>query len=207
MSGKSTFEVELESILRQPMTAAQRSVLDARVVALLEGRVRRPRRFGVRLTRSAALAIGLVAVLASMFGVWAGMRSTEAPYGAHGANAYLAEIEAAKMVTPLPPDASWPSWLGQGADPNGSYGVYAGQGEVEMTSACLWFEYWLDQTDSGTRASRAGALARVLQMREWRSFSDPLINGSLDDFATLFEAVQQSDTAPIVQFVTANCAP
>jgi hypothetical protein len=169
------------------------------------------RRVGGRASDSASRAALLwpsawPLLLASVFGVAAGIWSTEAPWGITDAAHYLAEIEAAKAVTPLPPGATWPAWLGAVVDGSASYGVKGGQGEVEFTGACLWFGYWLDQMDNGTATSRAAALAGVEQTGGWLTFSNPLANRSLDYHAGLLNAARRGDTAPIREFVVVNCA-
>jgi hypothetical protein len=157
------------------------------------------------LTRGTVLAVGLALLLASVFGAWGAMKLTEAPYGMQSAAAYSAEIDAAKAVTPLPPGAMWPARLESPPDPNALYGVQSGQSMVEFNAACLWFGYWLDESQIGSPTQRAEALAGVLAMGGWTLFSDRSINQSIDYFASLLDAARHGDHAPIRQFVAVNC--
>jgi hypothetical protein len=206
MIDNQVLELRLAAALGAPMSAQQRAELDARVFDLI-ARTRPARRsFGFRLTRGTALAVGLTVLLASVFGAWGAMKLTEAPYGMQDAAAYSAEIDAAKAVTPLPPGATWPARLDSSPDPNAIYAVRSGQSLVEFNAACIWFGYWLDESRHGTPTQRADALAGVLAMGSWTTFSDRSINQSIDYFASLLDAARRGDAAPIRQFVAVNCA-
>jgi len=109
-------------------------------------------------------------------------------------------------VTAIPPAATWPASLSEPADGSGWYAVYAGRREVEYNAACLWFGHWLDQQENGTTASRAAALEAVLQMRAWKTFSDPMINGSIDYFDGLLRAAESGDLVPIRAELATNCS-
>lgn len=196
-------ELQLHAVLGRPLTADRRNWLDERVATM----VAQPRvaRRSLRLARSAALAIALSLVLATVFGVWAGQQSTEAPHGMQSAAAYEAERNAAIADTPIPPGATWPASLSEPADSSARYGLDAGLSEVEYTAGCLWLGHWLDQHENGSRASRAAALAGILQMRTWRTFGDPTINRSIDYFEGLFAAAQRGEGGPIRAQLAANC--
>jgi hypothetical protein len=196
-------DMELEAALARPMSADQRGWLDRRVATII-AQPRTTRRV-FRLTRSTVLAIGLSLALAASFGVWAGQRATEAPYGMQSAASYEAERSAAMADTPLPPGATWQAWLSEPADASAGYGVFAGQSEVEYSAACLWFAHWLDEHEHGTTAGRSAALDGVLQMRTWQTFSDPQVNRSIDYFEGLLRAAERGDTAPIRAEVATNC--
>lgn len=203
MIDSDTLEMHLVHAFGGLMTTTQRQVLDARVADIIDAARPAGRPLRIRLTRGLVLAIGLSLLAASAFGTWGAMKLSEAPYGMHGVTGYQAEITAAKATTPLPPGATWPAQLDNPPDANAWYGVGAGRAFVEFNAACIWFGYWLETSPSS--GDRPQALTGVLAMRDWTTFSDPLVNGSVAYFDGLFAAAARGDQQPIREFVGTNC--
>jgi hypothetical protein len=206
MTNHLTIEERLNAAFGEPISARARASLDTRVASALERVPLPPRGFGLRLTRSLLVVALLMIVVPSIFVVGAAIISTEAPYGMGNADAYDAELAAAKAVTPIPPGATWPSYLERAEDRNASYGTGLGQSMVELNAYCLWLGDWYQAQASGD-AGRVGTdVAMLDQARSWKSFNDlsadqsfrHVIQGTID-------AAVRGDAEAVLSQLQVNC--
>jgi hypothetical protein len=207
MTNDLTVEERLSAAFGEPMSARARASLETRVTNAVE-RVRAPRRrFGLRLTRTLLVVALLMIVLPSIFVVGAGIFDTEAPYGMGTAEAYDAELAAAKAVTPIPPGATWPPYLERAEDRSASYGTGLGRSMVEMNAYCLWLGYWYQAQASGDAASVGAAVSALDLARSWESFTDPLTSdhGFRDNIKSRIDAAERGDAETVLFELETNC--
>jgi hypothetical protein len=145
--------------------------------------------------------------LPSIFVVGAGIFSTEAPYGMGDADAYDAELAAAKAVTPIPPGATWPPYLERAEDRSASYSTGLGQSLVEMNAYCLWLGYWYQAQERGDAVSVGAAVSALDQARSWESFTDPLTSdqGFRDNIQSRIDAAERGDAETVLFELETNC--
>ena len=203
-----TVEERLSAAFAEPMTPQERAVLDTRITTLLEGAPAPRRRFRLRLTRSLLLVAALLILLPSIFVVSAAIWrvSTEAPYGMGDADAYEAELAAAKSVTPIPPGATWPPYLDGAEDRSASYATRLGQSIVEYNAYCLWLGYWYQAQEAGDAASVNTAVTALEQARDWETFSDPTKDQGFRDYSQrMIDAVERRDALTVLNELEVNC--
>lgn len=207
MTNDVTVEERLTAAFGEPMTTRARVSLDTRMTTVLERAPAPRRRFGSRLTRTLLVVALLMIVLPSIFAVGAGILSTEAPYGMGDADAYDAEVAAAKAVTPIPPGATWPPHLGPAEDRNASYGTGLGQSMVELNAYCLWLGYWYQAQERGDAARVGAAVSALDQARSWESFTDPLTSdqGFRDGIQRVIDAVERGEADTVLGELQLNC--
>lgn len=207
MTNNATVEERLTAAFGEPMSARARKSLDTRVAAVLERGPAPRRRFGSRLTRTLLVFALVMIVLPSIFAVGAGILSTEAPYGMGDADAYDAEVAAAKAVTPIPPGATWPPHLDRADDRTASYGTGLGRSMVEMNAYCLWLGYWYQAQERGDAAMVGGAVSALDQARTWESFTDPLTTdqGFRDGIQHVIDAVERGEPNTVLSELQLNC--
>jgi hypothetical protein len=169
-----TVEDRLAAAFGADMTTGQRAWIDARVSTALADEKARRRWPRTRLARSLVLVGALLILAPTVFAVGAAILSTEAPYGTGDAEAYKAELDAAKAVTPIPPGATWPRYLDRAPDGSASYGTGLGKQMVEENAYCLWLGYWYTANAAGDTAAIAVATDALEQARTWATFTDPL---------------------------------
>jgi hypothetical protein len=206
MTTDLTIEERLTATFGEPMSARARASLDTRVTSALEHVPARRRRFGLRPTRTMLLVALLMIVLPSIFVVGAGIISSEAPYGMGNADAYDAELAAAKAVTPIPPGATWPPYLERAEDRSASYGTGLGQSMVEYNAYCLWLGEWYQAQESGD-AARVGAAVAVLdEARTWKSFNDLSADQSFRNVIQhTIDAAERGEPGPVLSELQLNC--
>jgi hypothetical protein len=201
-----SIEERLSAAFGADMTSTQRAWVDKRVDAALSyGSVRRWS--GLRLRRSALLVGALLILAPSGFVVGAAILSTEAPYGMGNAEAYDAELKAAKAVTPIPPGATWPPYLEQAQDRSASYGVGLGTQMVEVNAFCLWLGDWYDANERGDATAKAEATVALERTRGWTTFTDPFLSdaGFRAIHSHTIDAAVEGDTTTVLQQLQTNC--
>ena len=207
MTTARSAEERLAAAFGETMTARERAALDTRVRARLETHPRPRRRFRLRLTRSLLLVALLMIVLPSVFVVGAAILSTEAPYGMGNADAFDAEMAAAKAVTPIPPGATWPPYLDHAPDRDASYETGGGRQMVQLNAYCLWLGDWYRARDRRDAAAVAAAVAALGDARRWKTFTDPLTSdqGFRDNIAGTIDAAVRGDAASVLGELQRNC--
>lgn len=167
-------EERLATAFDEPLSAPQRAWLDGRVTAAHDRATTAHRRPRLRVTRSLLLVAAMLIMTPVLFAAGAAIFSTEAPYGMGNADAYDAELAAAKALTPIPPGATWPAYLAQAEDRDASYGTGLGRSIVEINAYCLWLGYWYEAQDRGDTPAVVAAVAVLNDARSWETFTDPL---------------------------------
>lgn len=201
-----TFERSLEAALGEPMTTAQRLQLDQRLSSAFATTARRSFR-SVRPSRAVALLVGLLFIVPLVAAAGAAILSTEAPYGMGDAEAYQAELDTAKAVTPLPPGAAWPAFLDSAPDDDATYGTGLGRQMVEFGAYCLWLGYWHEAHAVGDRQSVERALDTLDDVRTWKSMTDPQTMDEIgrDLIQDTIDAAFAGDPGPVLQQLELNC--
>lgn len=199
-----SFATPVRDALHEPMSATQRAILDQRVERALTASPRSSRR-RLPIRRSVLLAAMLLLLLPTIFVVGAAILSTEDPNGLASAQAFRAELEAAKGVVPLPTGRAWPDHLAV-QDDSGSYSRGGARSWVEINAVCIWFDDWLDaQTAGDPVRSRtdAGAIADIPSWPSWRS---PFWTQSVrDHLQPLIADVASGREQPIRDEIALNC--
>jgi len=150
--------------------------------------------------------LALLVLLPMVAVVGAAIRSTEAPHGMGSADAYDAELAAAKAVTPIPPGATWPPYLDRESDRDASYATGLGWSMVEYNAYCLWLGSWHRAHGAGDAQAETAAIAALTQTRQWQSFTDPLMpEQSRDHVAAIVDAAEQGDAAAVMAELEPNC--
>lgn len=194
-------EERITEALREPVAPELRTALDLRVRAAMDATPpRRRRRFNV--TRALVLA-GLVA-LALPGVIIGGVRLTEGFLGLVDANAFAAEIEAAKQIVPLPAGRTWPDYLG--VDPEVTYDRGGGLPTVEGVATCIWLDEWLDARAASDARRERIAAETIASIPTWTSWNTPFFDQSYRDYyGSLFAAVARGDEAPVRANMELNC--
>lgn len=207
MTSHPTVEERLSTAFGVPMTVVERAVLDDRITPLFVGAPSSSGRFRLHVTRSLLLVAALLILLPTILVVGAAMFSTEAPYGMGNADQYDAEVAAAKAVTPIPPGATWPSYLERAEDRSASYGIGLGQSMVEYNAYCLWLGYWYEAQDGGDSAGVSVAATVLDDARGWESFTDPLRGdeGFRNGIQRTIDAVESGDAPVVLRELNLNC--
>ena len=188
------------------MSARARARLDTRLTSALERLPAPRRRFGLRLTRTLLVVALLLIVVPSIFVVGAAIISTEAPYGMGNADAYDAELAAAKAVTPIPPGATWPPYLERAEDRSASYGTGLGQSMVQYNAYCLWLGDWYQAQASGDAARVGVAVAVLDEARAWKSFNDLSADQSFRNVIQhTIDATEAGDAETVLSELQLNC--
>jgi hypothetical protein len=202
-----TLEDRLSAAFGEPMTAAERRVVDDRVTGILEGKTSPVRRIRPHLTRSLLLVAALLILLPAILAVSAAMLSTEAPFGMGSADQYDAELAAAKAVTPIPPGATWPPYLERATDRNASYAIGLGQSMVEYNAYCMWLGYWHAAQERGDAAAVSAAVTALGAARGWETLSDPLTTDEAFRIGIqrTIDAAERGDAAVILRELELNC--
>ncbi|HYI67344.1 MAG TPA: hypothetical protein VEW95_10505 [Candidatus Limnocylindrales bacterium] len=200
-------EQSLAAAFQEPLSAPQRARLDDRVTAALDRAPTRLRRRRFRVNRSLLLVAAMLIMAPALFAAGAAIFSTEAPYGMGNADAYDAELAAAKAVTPIPPGATWPPHLDQAEDRDASYGTGLGRSMVEINAYCLWLGYWYEAQDDGDSAAVDAAVAALNDAREWETFTDPLTSdeGFRDHTQATIDAAVEGDEDAVLSELELNC--
>jgi len=186
--------------------SAERAALDERVRRALDSRPVPGRRVRPRRARSLALGLALLVLLPTVTVVGAAILSTEAPYGMGSADAYDAELAAAKAVTPIPPGTTWPPYLDRASDRDGSYATGLGRSMVEYNAYCLWLGSWHRAHGAGDAQAQTAAIAALTQARQWQSFTVPLMpEQSRDHVAAIVDAAERGDAAVVMAELELNC--
>lgn len=213
MNDDPRFEQRLTDVMSEPMPTQLRTDLDRHIATLLVAQpVARPtaRRLGLPhgpLRRSLLLVAAMFVVAPTLYAASAAMRSTEAPYGMSGAAEIDAELAQTKMVTPIPPGATWPPYLNHASDRGAQYGRGAGRQMVQYTASCMWEGYWLAGHDKGDVAQTSSALGGFEKTRTWRTFTDPFASdqGFHARHQQLVDAAEVGDADPVRQDYAINC--
>lgn len=195
---------KLRAVLGEPMAAAERAALDARVAAMLAARRPNPRRrspFG----RSVVLAAAMFVVLPAVFVVAASILSSEDPFGLASSQEFAAELQAAKDAVALPSGRSWPPHLTV-SDASGAYSRGGARSWVELNAVCIWLDDWL-AARAARNASRAAAAERaVAGIPSWPSWTSPFWTQSVrDHLSGLIAAVRAGQEGPIRAEIALNC--
>lgn len=196
-------EFELSAILGSPMTTEHLAGLERR----LRSRPIRPRaRPSLPIRRATMLAATLTLATLLVAGVTATIQTTESPNGLVSAEAFQAEIDAAKGEVPKPEAASWPASLD--ASPGAMYAKGGGRASVEAVAFCLWTRSWLvahAAADATHARIAAETLADVPTWPGYRGdFSDQSYRDELDKVVA---GVATGDASPAERFADINCAP
>jgi hypothetical protein len=207
MTNHLTIEERLSAAFGEPMSARARARLDTRVTSALERAPAPRRRLGLRLTRTLLVVALLMSVVPSIFVVGAAIFDTEAPYGMGNADAYDAELAAAKAVTPIPPGATWPPYLERAEDRSASYGTGLGRSMVEINAYCLWLGDWYQAQERGDAVSVGAAVSALDKARSWESFTDPLTSdqGFRDNIQSRIDAAERGDAETVLFELETNC--
>jgi hypothetical protein len=202
-----TLEDRLSAAFGEPMTAAERRVVDDRVTGILEGKTSPVRRIRPHLTRSLLLVAALLILLPAILAVSAAMLSTEAPFGMGSADQYDAELAAAKAVTPIPPGTTWPPYLERATDRNASYAVGLAQSMVEYNAFCMWLGYWHAAHERGDAAAVSAAVTALGAARGWETLSNPLTTDEAFRIGIqrAIDAAERGDAAVILRELELNC--
>lgn len=206
-SSNPQVEHRLATAFDDPLSAPQRAWLDSRVTTALDRGptgLRRPR---LRATRSLLLVAAMLIMTPLLFAAGAAIFSTEAPYGMGDADAYDAELAAARALTPIPPGATWPPYLDQAEDRDATYGTGLGRSMVEINAYCLWLGYWYEAQDRRDVAAVAAAVAALNDARGWETFTDPLTSdeGFRELAQKTIDAVDSGDADTVLSELERNC--
>jgi hypothetical protein len=200
------FTERLEAALKVPITPAQQELIDARVAAAVAGRQERTRGW-FRLTARTAVLLALVVFVALPTAVFAAAEyfgGTESPFGLAGPSEFTREIEAAKVVTPIPAGFHWPAFLR--AKENTAYSRGGGSSWVEHIALCMWQVDWLDARNDQDHARQAADGLVIASIPTWSSYGPPFADQSYRDLLDgVISAVDRDDPAPVAANVAANC--
>jgi hypothetical protein len=204
---RDEFVIRLEAALSEPMTQAQRTVVDSRVAAATARPAQRPRGWRRMTTRTALLvALLVLVVLPTLFGVSAALfwPGSETPFGLAGSSEFKRELEAAKAVTPIPSGYAWPAFLR--AESGVSYSRGGGRSRVESVAFCMWQVDWLDARQDGDGPRQAHDRLVILGYPTWESYRGPFADQSYRDLMDrVIAAVDRDDPAPVTANVDLNC--
>lgn len=196
-----TFEDRVSETLRMPIAEELRAALDLRVRAAINAKPVQRRVLPIRRTLlfAALLALSLPGLLVG------GMYLTESPLGLGTAREYAAEIEAAKLVVPLPDGRTWPRFLEPNA--NETYSRGGGQPTVESVAMCIWFDEWLVARAGSDAARERIAEETIASIPTWRSWYSPFFDESYRQHRTsIIAAVGRGDEAPVRSEMNSNCS-
>lgn len=204
MTTNDAIEQRLTAILEAPLSAGLRERIDERVnraVAAEPAGWRVPLRRHVLLLVTLLIAVPLVAAAGAAF-------STEAPFGMGDADAYEAELAAAKAATPLPPGATWPPYLDRAEDRTASYGTGLGQSMVEINAYCLWLGYWYEAQEAGDTEAVSAALATLNDARSWTTLTNELSSDQAfrDNIQARIDAAHAGDAGLVLDELQLNCS-
>lgn len=203
---QDSFARRLEAALVEPMTVAQRTVIDSRVSLAIARSSQRPTEGWRRLTTRTSLLVALLilVVLPTLFGVSAALFSTEDPFGLAGSGQFSRELEAAKAVTPIPPGYTWPAFLR--AKAGDSYSRGGGRSWVESTAFCMWQVDWLDARQANDTTRQAADRGVILGYPTWEAYAGIFSSQSYRDVADrVIAAVARDDPMPVAANVDLNC--
>ena len=207
MSTPANVEDRLTAAFGELMTPAERGTLEARVARLLDQSDTPRRRFGLRLSRSMLLVAAVILMVPLVAAAGVVMLSTEAPYGMGDADAFEAELAAAKAVTPIPPGMAWPSYLDQADDRDATYGTTLGRSMVEINAYCMWLGYWYEAHEARDATKVDAAMAALTDARTWDTFTDELTSdqGFRDNIQHNIDAAEAGDAPPVLRELELNC--
>jgi hypothetical protein len=199
------FVQRLETALVESMTPAQRTAVDTRVSAAIARVARRPTSWRRMTTRTALLvALLVLVVLPTLFGVSAALfwPGSESPFGLAGSAEFNREIEAAKAITPIPPNYTWPATLR--AKDGDSYSRGGGRSRVEYIAFCMWQVDWLNARQAADARHQAADRDVILGYPTWHSYTvaDQSYRDLMDQ---VIAAVKRDDPAPVKTNVGLNC--
>jgi hypothetical protein len=203
---RGNFVQRLEAALVEPMTSSQRTFVDARVNAAIAQRGRRSVSGLRRLTTRTSLLVALLVlvVIPTVFGVSAALLLTESPFGLSSSAEFNRELEAAKAATPIPPGYAWPGSL---RAKNGDfYSRGGGRSWVESVAICMWQVDWLDARQANDPARQTAARLVILGYPTWQSYGGPFGHQSYRDVMDrVIAAVGRDDPMPVTANVDLNC--
>jgi hypothetical protein len=204
-SADRSFEGRLTDALTEPMTAAQRSSLDARLAPTLARPAPRHRFIRLPVRRSLLLVAALI-LLVPLVAATAAILSTEDPFGLADATEFQAELDAAKAAVPLPAGRTWPAHLTV-TDQSAAYSRGGARSWVEGNAVCIWFDEWLDARAAGD-ATRAGlAAAEIARIPTWPSWNSPFWTQSVRDwYAPIIRQVANGDPSGVEAEMQNNCS-
>ncbi len=207
MSTPANVEDRLTAAFGELMTPAERGTLEVRVARLVDHAPARRRAFGLRLSRSMLLVAAVILMVPLVAAASVVMLSTEDPYGSGDADAYEAELAAAKAVTPIPPGMAWPSYLDQADDRDASYGTTLGRSMVEINAYCMWLGYWYEAQAAGDAVKVGAAIAALTDARTWDTFSDELTSdqGFRDNIQHNIDSAEAGDAPAVLRELELNC--
>jgi hypothetical protein len=199
-----SFEDRLANVLAEPMTSAQRSVLDARLAPTLAA----PRRRGFLARRMVRRSLLLVAALMIALPLMAaaGFFSTEDPFGLADAPEFQAELDAAKAVVSLPAGRTWPDFLTV-TDQSAAYSRGGARGWVESVALCVWFDEWLVARTAGDPAREQVARSEIESVPTWPSWNSVFWTQSVrDHYRPIISQVAAGDPTGVQAEMQTNCS-
>lgn len=199
------FTAQLTAALTAPMTAAQRDIVDARVAAAVAKRQEHKRGWRRVSTQTALLvALLVLVVLPSLFVVTAAFFGSESPFGLATSREFDREIEAAKVITPIPAGFTWPASLR--AKDGTAYSRGGGRVEVEFIAMCMWQVDWLEARAAADSERQAEDQRVIASTPTWYSYGPPFADQSYRDVLDrVIGAVNRGDAAPVAANVALNC--
>jgi hypothetical protein len=199
-----SFEGRLTDALAEPMTAAQRAFLDARLAPTLAGRPP-ARLLGRRAVRRSLLLVAALLVVIPLVAA-ATMLSTEDPFGLADAAEFQAELDAAKAAVPLPAGRSWPAHLTV-TDQSAAYSRGGARGWVESNAVCIWFDEWLDARAAGDATREGLAAAEIQRIPTWPSWNSLFWDQSVRDwYAPIIQQVANGDPSGVEREMQGGCS-
>ncbi|GIW20317.1 MAG: hypothetical protein KatS3mg065_0613 [Chloroflexota bacterium] len=124
------------------------------------------------------------------------------PAGFVSAAEVAREAEAARVVTPLPPGATWPP--PPSLDPGGAYQAGHGRFVVESQAQCAWFRYWAAAIAKDDQAAIQRASAMWDEIRTWSPFANTDTTGR-QYLESVVERARLGDPSGLLQLVK-GCA-
>lgn len=193
----------LDRVLAEPPSASTLAELDARVQAAVGQQAGRRSRW---LQPRVAIALAFVVLVAPLAVVGAQTLITESPFGLAGADEFQAEIEAAKVAVPKPPEATWPPYLSV-AYSTRMYSRGGGRVAVEAVAFCLWTSDWLGAIDRGDVPAASRASDVLEGVTGWDYYRGQFATASLRDVIDrVLAGIAAADEEPARAFAANNCA-
>lgn len=214
----SAFEQLVASALAAPMRSEQRSTLDERLAAALQGIPARRARSGFRRPK----LLLLFALLALTVPFAAAGVDDLAQFVAQYVTGpeFDDEINAELGNVPLPDGREWPD-IGalrpseirgpyEGEPPGESdywqTGPGAARSVVEFVAVCVWFDEWLVAHDAGNAERQAAVAQGVAEIPAWPSWTSGWWDKSVTDLLQKsIDGISAGNPEPVRSFSALNC--